>query len=255
MEEIINNPIAESNAHDVKPVADKADASGVKATAEPRVSDVKAVSDKADAVSEVKTPGRTDDKNAGGMRSFSPSGNRPGGGKFGDKRPPRGNRADAPSDGLARKVVNINRVTKVVKGGKNMRFTALVVVGDEKGKVGAGTGKANEVSEAIEKAAVQAKRNMISVPMVETTIPHAIKGKFSKGYVLLMPAPVGTGVIAGGSVRSVLEVCGIKDIRTKSIGSSNPINAVRATLEGLKSLTTIEKVARLRGKTPEEILG
>lgn len=189
----------------------------------------------------------------------TPAGRRDGkppfrGGPRDGKRPPRRDR-DVPDDGLQKKVVAVNRVTKVVKGGKNMRFTALVVVGDGKGKVGSGMGKANEVSEAIEKATTQAKRYMITVPMTGTTIPHQINGRFSRSNVLMMPAREGTGVIAGGSVRSVLEVAGIKDIRTKSLGSRNPVNAVKATIEGLKSLTTVEKVAYLRGKTVEEILG
>lgn len=170
------------------------------------------------------------------------------------KRPPRRDR-EVPDDGLQKKVVAVNRVTKVVKGGKNMRFTALVVVGDGKGKVGIGTGKAAEVSGAIEKATTQAKRYMITVPMTGTTIPHSINGRFCKSNVLLMPAQEGTGVIAGSSVRAVLEVAGVKDIRTKALGSRNPVNAVKATMNGIKSLTTVEKVAYLRGKTVEEILG
>ena len=152
-------------------------------------------------------------------------------------------------------VVAINRVSKTVKGGRNMRFAALVVVGDEKGSVGCGMGKANEVPEAIEKATSQAKRNMVKVPLVGTTIPHEVLGKFGRGSVLMMPAAEGTGVIAGGPVRAVMEACGVKDIRTKSHGTSNPINCVKATLEGLKSLRTPEQVAALRGKTVEEILG
>jgi len=158
-------------------------------------------------------------------------------------------------DELQRKLVCVNRVTKVVKGGRNMRFAACVVVGDGKGNVGMGMGKAGEVPEAIEKAVSRAKRNMISVPLSGTTIPHEIRGKFGKGDVLMMPAPEGTGVIAGGSVRAVVELAGIKNITTKSYGSSNPINCVKATIEGLKLLRSPEKVAALRGKTVEEILG
>jgi small subunit ribosomal protein S5 len=158
-------------------------------------------------------------------------------------------------DELQRKLVCVNRVTKVVKGGRNMRFAACVVVGDGKGNVGMGMGKAGEVPEAIEKVVSRAKRKMIHVPLAGTTIPHEVKGKFGKGDVLMMPAPEGTGVIAGGSVRAVVELAGIKNITTKSYGSSNPINCVKATIEGLKLLRSPEKVAALRGKTVEEILG
>ena len=136
-----------------------------------------------------------------------------------------------------------------------MRFAALVVVGDGKGKVGVGSGKANEVPEAIEKAQAQAKRNLISVPMMDSTIPHEVLGKFGKGVVLMMPAAEGTGVIAGGPVRAVMEAAGIKDIRTKSHGTSNPVNCVKAVIAGLAELKTAEEVAALRGKTVEEITG
>ena len=153
------------------------------------------------------------------------------------------------------KLVAVNRVTKVVKGGRNFRFAALVVVGDEKGRVGAGIGKAAEISEAIRKGVEDAKKHLITVPLVGTTVPHAAIGLFGTGKVVLMPAPEGTGVIAGGAARAVLELAGVKNIRTKSYGTNNRINMVRATLEGLKQLRSAEQVAKLRGKTVEEILG
>ena len=152
------------------------------------------------------------------------------------------------------KVVNLGKITKVVKGGRNFRWSALVVVGNENGQVGVGLGKAAEVTEAIRKGVEDAKKNIITVPMVGTTIPHEIVGKFGAGEVLLKPAAEGTGVIAGGPVRAVIELSGIRDIRTKSLRSNNPINMVRATIDALTSLMTAEKVAKLRGKTVEEIL-
>ena len=153
------------------------------------------------------------------------------------------------------RLVAINRVAKVVKGGKNFRFTALMVVGNENGKVGVGLGKAAEIPEAVRKGIEDAKRHMIEVPIVGTTIPHQVEGKFGKGHVRMLPAEEGTGVIAGGPARAVLEMVGIRDIRTKSFGSNNPSNCVKATLNGLSQLRTAEQVAKLRGKTVEEILG
>ena len=151
------------------------------------------------------------------------------------------------NDGLTKKLIAVNRVTKVVKGGRNMRFRALVVVGDENGKVGLGMGKAAEVPEAIEQATQLAKRSMYTIALKDTTIPHQPIGKFGRGQVILLPAETGTGVIAGGPVRAVLEVAGVKDIRTKSIGSNNPINCAKATLEGLCSLRSAEQISKLRG--------
>ena len=153
------------------------------------------------------------------------------------------------------KLVAVNRVSKTVKGGRNMRFSALMVVGDEKGRVGCGMGKAVEIPEAIRKGTEDAKKQMITVPLNGTTIPHEVVGVFGTAKVKMMPAPEGTGVIAGGPVRDVLEVCGIKNIVTKSIGSNNKINVVRATLDGLRQMRSAEQVAKLRGKTVEELLG
>ena len=162
-------------------------------------------------------------------------------------------RNEREDDGLIKKTVSINRVTKVVKGGRTMRFSALVVVGDGKGSVGIGMAKAAEVPAAIEKANLRAKKSMVKIELLETTIPHETIGKFGKGHVLMMPAQPGTGVIAGGPVRNVLEAVGIKDIRTKSYGSNNPVNCVKATFNGLTNLRTREHVAALRGKNVEEI--
>ena len=156
---------------------------------------------------------------------------------------------------LKEQIVNIRRVTKVVKGGKNSRFSVTVVVGDSDGHVGLGLGKSVEIPEAVRKAGEDAKKALITVPMVGTTVPNRSLGVFGAGKVLLMPAAPGTGVIAGGSARTVLEFAGIKDVRAKSLGSSNPGNVAYATLEALKSMKTLEEVAKLRGLTKEEILG
>ena len=153
------------------------------------------------------------------------------------------------------RLVAVNRVSKTVKGGRNMRFSALVVVGDENGRVGAGMGKAAEIPEAIRKAGEDAKKHMITVPLNNTSIPHESTGYYSTAKCVLLPAPEGTGVIAGGAARAVLELAGVKDIRTKSFGTNNPINMVKATLEALKILHSAEQIAKMRGKTVEELLG
>ena len=162
---------------------------------------------------------------------------------------------DASNLELEDKLVSLKRVTKVVKGGRNFRFAALVVVGDRNGHVGAGLGKAGEVPEAIRKAKEDAKKNICTVTLSGTTIPHEVIGEFGAGRVLLKPAPEGTGVIAGGAVRAVVEAAGIKNIRTKCLRTNNPANVVAATMEGLRSLRDAAQVAAVRGKTPEEIQG
>ncbi len=165
------------------------------------------------------------------------------------------NRRQEQESEFKEKLVAVNRVSKTVKGGRNIRFSALVVIGDEAGRVGAGTGKAVEIPDAIRKAVQDAKKHLINVPIVGTTIPHQVNGYFGTSKVVLLPAEEGAGVIAGGAARAVLELAGIRDIRTKSFGSSNPVNTVKATVEGLKLLRSAESVARLRGKTVEAVLG
>ena len=167
----------------------------------------------------------------------------------------RQNMIDASKLDLKETIVSIRRVAKTVKGGRNMRFSVTVVVGNGEGYVGVGLGKAQEIPEAVRKAIEDAKKNLILVPTVGTTIPHRILGVFGAGKVLIMPASQGTGVIAGSSVRTVLESAGVKDVRAKSLGSNNAGNIANATLEGLRNLKTVEQISRLRGKTKEEILG
>ena len=164
-------------------------------------------------------------------------------------------RRSAAADEFKERVVSINPVSKTVKGGRVRKFAVLVVVGDGKGKVGYGMGKANEVPEAIDKASAQAKKSMRKVALVGSTISHETVGKFGRGSIVMLPAEEGTGVIAGGPVRAVMEAAGVKNIRTKSHGTTNPINMVKAALEGLYSLKSVEEVAALRGKTVEEIMG
>lgn len=173
--------------------------------------------------------------------------------KFDRKNNDRRPRREKENDPFASKLVDVNRITKVVKGGRNMRFSALVVVGDKTGKVGLGHAKAAEVPNAIEKATTIAKKNLVTVALDETTIPHEVIGKYGTSMVKLLPSSKGSGVIAGGSVRSVVELCGIKDITAKTYGSRNKINCVKATFDALSQLRTKEQIALLRGKTVEEI--
>lgn len=170
------------------------------------------------------------------------------------RRPKRENRRpEKVSDGLEKRMVNLNAISKVTKGGKTLRYDALMVVGDKNGKVGIGLAKALDVTQAIEKATLVAKKHMISVCIDGTTIPHDVIGKFGTTKVIMMPSKEGKGIIAGGAVRDVVELAGIKDITTKLYGSNNPVNCVKATFEGLKSLRTAEQIAAIRGKTVEEI--
>ena len=200
---------------------------------------VSTVETTAEVVEEVKAETATENKKESGRNS---------------RRPRRDNhRQEKVSDGLEKRMVHLNPITKVTKGGKTMRYDALMVVGDKKGRVGVGLAKALDVTQAIEKATLAAKKNMINVCIDGTTLPHDIIGKFGTTKVLMMPAPEGKGIIAGGAVRDVVELAGIKDITAKLYGSNNPVNCVKAAFEGLKALRSAEQIAALRGKTVDEI--
>lgn len=170
-----------------------------------------------------------------------------------ERRPRRDKRREVEVKEFEERVVTINRVTKVVKGGRRFRFAALVVIGDKKGRVGFGTGKANEVPDAIRKAVADAHKNIIKIPMIKTTIPHEVIGTHGAGQIILRPASEGTGIIAGGAIRSVLELSGLNDVLSKCIGSRNPINMVRSTFKALSSLRTLDQVAKVRGRKVEEV--
>ena len=167
----------------------------------------------------------------------------------------RENKPQVKENELPNKLIALNRVTKVVKGGRTMRFSALMVVGDGEGGVGVGMGKAAEVPEAIRKATADAKRNMVKIPLLGTSVPHEAIGKFGSGKVLIQPAGEGTGIIAGGPVRAIMAVGGVQDVRAKSLGSNNKINCVKTAFDGIKQMRSAEEIAALRGKTVEEILG
>ena len=177
--------------------------------------------------------------------------NNRGGKKF--ERRPRRDRKEDKGDGLDKKMVTVNRISKTVKGGRKMRFNAVVVVGDKNGRVGVGMGKAAEVTLAIEKATADAKHHLVNIALHGTTIPHEVIGKFETTKILMMPSKEGTGVIAGGAVRDVVEMAGIKDITAKSFGSNNPVNCVKATFDGLMKLRNAEQIAAIRGKSVDEI--
>lgn len=179
--------------------------------------------------------------------------NNRGNGKKFERRPRKDRNNEKNSDGLDKKMVAVNRISKTVKGGRKMRFNAVVVVGDHNGRVGVGMGKATEVTLAIEKATVDAKHHLVNISLDGTTIPHEIIGKFETTKILMMPSKEGNGVIAGGAVRDVVEMAGIKDITTKSYGSNNPVNCVKATFDGLMKLRSAEQIAAIRGKSVEEI--
>lgn len=179
--------------------------------------------------------------------------NRNNNGKKFERRPRKDRNSEKNSDGLDKKMVAVNRISKTVKGGRKMRFNAVVVVGDHNGRVGVGMGKATEVTLAIEKATVDAKHHLVNIALSGTTIPHEIIGRFETTKILMMPSKEGNGVIAGGAVRDVVEMAGIKDITTKSYGSNNPVNCVKATFDGLMKLRNAEQIAAIRGKSVEEI--